>query len=276
MKRILPLLGFLHKKLDFFLGYGIMEIESSSIKREEVVMTRALALSSVLLLTVLFTGAYAGNTMPEWAVIVVDVQPCFVEGGNLYVPGANAAYVEDVQQATKWLSQKGLLILGTRDYHPWDHNSFASQHYPQCAPFTFCAEAGQVVWPDHCTQAGGDSRELVDNNLFYEIVKKGQNKSLDSYSGFQDNNATVQTELDGILKAKGIKNLVIYGLATDYCVLFTVMNARDKGYNVVVIENLIRGVAPDTTAAAMVGMHGRHVKFLPTVRDFKESQIVFD
>ena len=112
---------------------------------------------------------------------------------------------------------------------------------------------------------------MVDNNLFYELVKKGQDENYDSYSAFRDDGGA-NTELDGILKARGIKHLVVYGIATDYCVKASVIDALKLGYSVVVIQDLIRGVAPDTSAAAILEMQQAGATFLPTVRAFKRCR----
>jgi nicotinamidase/pyrazinamidase len=126
----------------------------------------------------------------------------------------------------------------------------------------------QVLWPPHCVQTAGDSRELVDNNLFFELVKKGQNPKYDSYSAFKDDGGAT-TELDAILKARGIKHLIVYGIATDYCVKASVMDAIPLGYSVVVVEDLVRGVAPDTSVAAIAEMKAAGAVFVPTVKNLK-------
>ena len=239
-------------------------------------MTKLLVILFVVVMALLPSGVYSKDQHSighDWAVLVVDVQPCFVEGGSLAVAGADAAYVRDVRQATKWLYEKGLLVLGSRDYHPADHISFYTNH-PGAKPFdviTLPDGRVQVLWPPHCVQTGGDSRELVDNNLFYELVKKGQDENYDSYSAFRDDGGA-NTELDGILKARGIKHLVVYGIATDYCVKASVIDALKLGYSVVVIQDLIRGVAPDTSAAAILEMQQAGATFLPTVRAFKRCR----
>jgi nicotinamidase/pyrazinamidase len=187
------------------------------------------------------------------------------------VAGADAAYVSDVQRATKWLHQKGFLILGSRDYHPPDHISFASNH-PGYNPFdviTLPDGRIQVLWPDHCVQTVGDSRELVNNNLFFELIKKGQDPNYDSYSAFQDDGGA-DTELHSILQALGVTHLVVYGIATDYCVKASVMDALTLGYSVVVVEDLIRGVAPDTSAAAIAEMKAAGAVFVPSVKALKK------
>lgn len=228
---------------------------------------------SLFLLTTVFPFWAHGNDLPSrahWAVLAIDVQPCFVEGGALAVADADAAYVRDAQWATRWFRHMGIKVLGSRDYHPADHISFYTNH-PGSQPYDVIELPDgrmQVLWPPHCVQTAGDSRALVDNNLFYELVKKGQDPNYDSYSAFRDDGGA-NTELDGILKALGVTHLIVYGIATDYCVKATVMDALDLGYSVVVIEDLIRGVAPDTTAQAIADMKAAGAWFLPAVRAVK-------
>ena len=151
-----------------------------------------------------------------------------------------------------------------------DHISFYTNH-PGSQPFDVIELPDgrtQVLWPPHCVQTAGDSRAMVDNNLFYELVKKGQNPNYDSYSAFRDDGGA-NTELDAILKALGVTHLIVYGIATDYCVKATVMDALNLGYSVVVIEDLIRGVAPDTSAQAIADMKAAGARFLPAVRAMK-------
>ena len=216
----------------------------------------ALFVLSVSLVLFFVPGvAVCAKAPPGWAVLVIDVQPCFVEAeeGALPVPGTDKAYVNKVKRDTKWFHQKGYMILGSRDYHPEDHVSF-STHEP----------AGP--WPPHCVQTAGDSRALVDNNLFFELVKKGQDPLFDSYSAFKDDGGA-ETELHAILQAQGIQNLIIYGIATDYCVKFSVLDALDLGYNVVVVEDLNRGVDPGTTATAITDMTTAGAEFVARAKD---------
>lgn len=227
-----------------------------------------LCILSISLLLFFIPGiAISAQTMPGWAVLVVDVQTCFVEGGGLAVAGANAQYVKKVNRDTKWLSKKGYLILGSRDYHPPDHISFASNH-PGYEPYDVI-DLGegrlQVLWPDHCVQTTGDSRALVDNNLFFELIKKGQDPLWDSYSAFKDDGGA-ETELEAILNAQEVNNLIVYGIATDYCVKFSVLDALANGHRVIVVENLSRGVATDTTATAIEEMRIAGAEFVADVK----------
>ncbi len=226
----------------------------------------------VLLLVVPLASAEV-SAQAGTAVLVIDVQPCFVTGGTLAVAGADAAYVNDVRQATKWLHQKGYVIFGTRDYHPAEHMSFYT-NYPGANPFDLVCISGtpencakwQVLWPPHCIQTGGDSAALVDNNLFAELIKKGQDIRYDSYSGFQDDGGAA-TELHAILQAWHVTHLIVYGIATDYCVKASVLHALHSGYSVIVVENLLRGVAPDASASAIIDMINAGAVLKDTVMD---------
>ena len=189
-------------------------------------------------------------------VIVVDLQGDFTtfKNGSLAVAGTDEAFVSKVQKVTQELSAKGYPIFGTQDWHPADHISFFSNHSGK-KPFEAIQIEGrtQVLWPPHCVQGTENARVLVDNNLFLAIVKKGKDKKFDSYSGFQDDGGA-KTEMNQILQKNGIKELIVYGIATDYCVKATAIDAAAAGYKVTVIEGLSKGVAPDTTAKALEEM----------------------
>ncbi len=195
------------------------------------------------------------------AVIVVDVQGDFTQWkkGSLAVPGTDKAFVDKVKKDTAALAKEKFPIFGTQDWHPADHVSFFTNH-PGKKAFDVIKvkDKDQVLWPPHCVQGTENARVLVDNNLFLAIVKKGQDKDYDSYSGFQDDGGK-KTEMDRILKAAGVKNLVIYGIATDYCVKATALDAVAAGYKVMVVEGLCKGVAPETTAKALEEMKAKGV-----------------
>ena len=115
-----------------------------------------------------------------------------------------------------------------------------------------------MLWPPHCVQETENAKVMLDNNLFQAIVKKGKDKKYDSYSGFQDDGGA-KTEMNDVLKKNGIKELIVYGIATDYCVKATAIDAADAGYKVTVIEGLSKGVAPDTTAKALEEMKAKGI-----------------
>jgi len=215
----------------------------------------------------------AGEPAASWAsgdvgVIVVDLQGDFamVKKGSLAVPGTDQAYLDEVEKATRALQQRGYLIFATQDWHPADHISFFTNH-PGKKPFeTITIEnRTQILWPPHCIQGTENARVLVDNNLFLAVVKKGQDRRYDSYSGFQDDGGA-ETEMDEILKRNGIKELIVYGLATDYCVKATAMDAADRGYKVTVVEGLSRGVAPETTALAIEDMKKKRIRVVKEIQ----------
>jgi nicotinamidase/pyrazinamidase len=228
-----------------------------------------LGLTMVLVVLAGFSGARGQSrkespregAFAKAAVIVVDVQGDFTEWkkGSLAVPGTDKTYVDMVRKATSLLSKAGFTMYATQDWHPSDHVSFYTNH-PGKKAFETVDIGGrkQVLWPPHCVQGTEGARVLVDNNIFLAIVKKGQDKDFDSYSGFQDDGGA-KTELDRILKARGIEWLVIYGIATDYCVKATAMDAIACGYKVVVIEELCRGVAKETTQKALDEMKAKGI-----------------
>jgi nicotinamidase/pyrazinamidase len=191
-------------------------------------------------------------------VIVVDLQGegdfTTLKNGVLAVEGTDQAYVDQVRQATESLRNKGYPVYATQDWHPADHVSFFTNH-PGKRAFDLIDVAGkkQVLWPPHCVQKTENAEVLLDGRMFAAVVKKGKDKKYDSYSGFQDDGGA-KTELDPLLKRAGITEVIVYGLATDYCVKATSLDALKAGYKVTVIEGLSRGVAPDTTLKAIKEM----------------------
>ena len=194
-------------------------------------------------------------------VIVVDLQGDFTtyKNGSLAVEGTDEAFVNKVQKVTQELSAKGYPIFATQDWHPADHISFFSNHSGK-KPFEAIQIEGrtQVLWPPHCVQETENAKVLLDNNLFIAIVKKGKDKNFDSYSGFQDDGGA-KTEMNQILQKNGIKEVIVYGIATDYCVKATAIDAAAAGFKVTVIEGLSKGVAPDTTIKALEEMKDKGI-----------------
>jgi len=191
-------------------------------------------------------------------VIVGDIQGDFTEWrtGSLAVPDSGGDFIKRVGEATAILHASGLPIFGVQDWHPGDHISFYTSH-PGKKPFETIKIDGrhQVLWPPHCVQGTENARILVDNNLFLAVVQKGRDRRYDSYSAFQDDGGH-KTEMEFILRRNGIEKIVLYGIATDYCVRATVVDALQAGFQVTVIEELCRGVAPGTSRAALEEMKG--------------------
>lgn len=212
-------------------------------------------------------GGKALQGQSKVGVIVVDVQGDFTQmkKGSLAVPGTDRAFLEKVRKATSSLAKAGLTLYATQDWHPPDHISFFTNHPGKKAfDVVKVGAKDQVLWPPHCVQGTEGARVLVDNNLFLAIVKKGQDKNFDSYSGFQDDGGA-KTEMERILKARGIKKLIIYGIATDYCVKATALDAVAAGFEVTVVEELCRGVAPETTAKALQEMKSKGITVIKTL-----------
>jgi nicotinamidase/pyrazinamidase len=198
------------------------------------------------------------------AVIVVDVQGDFTQfkNGSLAVERTNETYLNAVKENTKKLKAAGFPIYATQDWHPKNHASFFTNH-PGKKAFDVIKlnNRDQVLWPPHCIQSTPGAEILLDKKLFKAIVKKGMDPQYDSYSGFQDDGAK-KTELDKILKKDKIKKVIVYGIATDYCVRATALDAAAAGYKVIMIKNLSRGVASDTSQKAIEEMRLKGVAIL--------------
>ncbi len=193
------------------------------------------------------------------ALIVIDMQYDFcpggalaVEEGDLIVPGINA------------LIDEFPAVIPTQDWHPAGHSSFASS-YKDKAPFDTVemSYGTQVLWPDHCIQGseGAAFHADLDTDSADMIVRKGFNPSIDSYSAFFENDHETPTGLHGDLQTRGIEQLTMVGLATDFCVNFSAVDAAKLGYDVTVLTELCRGIDLDgSLAAALEGMKDAGVK----------------
>jgi nicotinamidase/pyrazinamidase len=181
------------------------------------------------------------------------------KNGFLAVDSTDKAFVGKVRKATEILKEKGHLIFATQDWHPAEHVSFYSNH-AGTKPYEAIQLEGrtQVLWPPHCLQETENAEVLLDNDLFIAIVQKGKDKRYDSYSGFQDDGGA-KTEMNVILKENGVKELIVYGIATDYCVKATAIDVAAAGLKVTVVEGLSKGVAPDTTAQALDEMKAKGI-----------------
>jgi nicotinamidase/pyrazinamidase len=199
--------------------------------------------------------------MKTMGVIVVDVQGDFTiwKKGALAVKGTDAAFIEKLRKATETLKQLGHVVLATQDWHPADHISFYTNH-PGRKPFDMVdvRNKKQVLWPPHCVQSTENAKLLLPETFFDGVVKKGKDRRYDSYSGFQDDGGA-RTEMDGLLEKRGLQELVVYGIATDYCVQATALDAAKAGYKVTLVAGLSRGVAPDTTATALEEMQANGI-----------------
>lgn len=197
-------------------------------------------------------------------VIVVDLQADFTElkSGSLAVPGTDADYIGAVQRSTQRFLQQGLRVYLTQDWHPANHVSFFTNN-PGTEPLQVKEINGrpQVMWPPHCVQDSPGAMILITAEGSAQTVRKGMDPNFDSYSGFADDGGHT-TEMNSLLRKDGIKKVIVYGLATDYCVKATALDAIEAGYDVDLILDLCRGVSPETTAAALEEMEARGVNII--------------
>jgi nicotinamidase/pyrazinamidase len=197
-------------------------------------------------------------------VNVVDIQGDFTQlkNGSLAVEGTDEAYIKAVEENTKKLKAAGFPIYATQDWHPANHASFFTNHKGQKA-FDVIKLHGrdQVLWPPHCVQDTPGAKILLDKKLFKAVVRKGMDPQFDSYSGFQDDGGK-ETDMETLLNKDKISKVVIYGIATDYCVRATSLDAIAAGYKVIVINNLCRGITPDTSQKAVDEMKAKGILIL--------------
>jgi len=225
------------------------------------------ALVWTLFFMMVFGGTIMARETEKMGVIVIDVQADFTKfkKGSLSVEGTDEAYIKAVEESTKKLKAAGFPIFATQDWHPANHLSFFTNHRGMKV-FDVIKLHGkdQVLWPRHCVQKTPGAKVLLDEKLFKAIVKKGINPQYDSYSGFQDDGGK-KTDMNKLLKKEKITKLVVYGIATDYCVRATVLDAVASGYKVTLIKNLCRGVAPDTSQKAIEEMKSKGVVVLDKI-----------
>ncbi|MGV8853393.1 MAG: bifunctional nicotinamidase/pyrazinamidase [Devosia sp.] len=177
---------------------------------------------------------------PRDVLVVVDVQNDFLPGGQLAVADGDA-----VVPLINALAQKFTNVIFTQDWHPADHISFASQHSGK-APFeTVELPYGtQVLWPDHCVWDSFGAALSADLDIPHGqlIIRKGYNRTIDSYSGFQEADRDTQTGLAGYLNERDLGRLYVVGLATDFCVGWTAIDGAAAGFDVTVIEDATRAI----------------------------------
>lgn len=187
------------------------------------------------------------------ALVLVDIQEDFLPGGALAVP-EGGAILPVVQAIAPFFNN----IIVTQDWHPEGHSSFASAHEGKTPFETFEADYGtQVLWPDHCVMGTEGAKLRIDPYTAQRTqmtVRKGFRPGIDSYSAFMENDKKTLTGLGGFLRDRGLSRVFFAGLATDYCVGFSALDARALGFEAVLIEEACRGIAPDTIAQRMQEM----------------------
>lgn len=174
------------------------------------------------------------------ALVVVDVQNCFTPGGSLAVKGG-----DEIVPLINKIAKAFQNVVLTQDWHTPGHISFASAH-PGKKPFDSVKlpYGEQVLWPDHCVQGteGAEIHKGLQIPHAQLVIRKGFNPKVDSYSAFIESDKNIKTGLDGYLKGRNIKTVYVVGLATDFCVGWTAIDARRLGFNASVIEDACRGI----------------------------------
>ena len=189
------------------------------------------------------SGAWAAPTLKigkRDVFVVVDVQNCFIPGGSLAVKEG-----DQIVPLINRIAKQFKHVVITQDWHTADHISFASQHAGK-KPFDTVklAYGTQVLWPDHCVQGTEGAALHKDLNIPHAelIIRKGYRREVDSYSAFLEADQKTQTGLGGYLKQRGLKRVYFAGLATDFCVGWSALDARKQGFEALVIEDACRGI----------------------------------
>lgn len=193
------------------------------------------------------------------AILVIDVQNDFCPGGALAVAGG-----DEIVAPINALVPEFPVRVFTQDWHPADHMSFASQHEGR-DPFTVTEMpyGPQVLWPDHCVigSDGAAFHPKLDTRRADLVIRKGFRREIDSYSAFFENDHSTPTGLEGYLRTRGVEKVTLVGLATDYCVNYSAVDAAKLGFEVTVIESLTRAIDLEGSLdAARDGMRAAGVK----------------
>jgi nicotinamidase/pyrazinamidase len=217
-------------------------------------------LGGMLLAPGRFAFAAGSIAVDEKSVlIVVDVQNCFLPGGSLAVKDG-----DQVVPVINRIAQKFAHLVLTQDWHTPGHISFASSH-PGKAPFEIIKlpYGDQILWPDHCVQGTSGAEISKEISIAHAelVVRKGFNKNMDSYSAFLEADHKTPTGLAGYLKERVLTRVFISGLATDFCVAWTAMDAQRLGFETFVIDDASRGIDNrGSLAAAWAAMQNAGVK----------------
>ena len=225
-------------------------------------LVRGLAGMTIMPMVVSATRAFAADKIAPGktaALVVVDVQNCFLPGGSLAVKDG-----EQVIPIINRIAKAFDNIIMTQDWHTPGHISFASSH-PGKKPFDVVRlpYGDQVLWPDHCIQGteGAALSKDLDIPKAELIIRKGFHQDVDSYSAFLEADKKTETGLTGYLKERGITTIFVTGLATDFCVAWTAVDGRRAGLDVYVVEDACRGIdAMGSLAKAWFDMDKAGVK----------------
>ena len=200
------------------------------------------------------------------ALLVVDVQNDFIPGGALSVVDGDQI-IPEINRISKIFQKNNSAVILTQDWHPKDHQSFATAHEGKNPFDPFQGPGlGPVLWPPHCLQGtkGAAFPDGLDIVPGVAIIRKGTNPEIDSYSAFLENDKKTETGLSGYLKSRGIGRIFFTGLALDFCVRYSAVDARKFGFDAVVIEDLTKGIdnPEGNIAEAIEEMKNEGVTFL--------------
>ncbi|MFB9263477.1 bifunctional nicotinamidase/pyrazinamidase [Bradyrhizobium erythrophlei] len=201
------------------------------------------------------------NIQSDDVLLVIDVQNDFCPGGALAVADGDA-----VVPVVNRLAERFEHVVLTQDWHPNGHSSFATSH-PGSAPFSSITMpyGPQTLWPDHCVQGtpGAAFHPQLATEKAELVIRKGFRSAIDSYSAFFENDRTTPTGLAGYLRERGLKRIVMAGLATDFCVNYSALDARRLGFETVVVLAGCRAIdLAGSLAAASAGMAAAGVALL--------------
>lgn len=199
------------------------------------------------------------------ALVVVDIQNDFVPGGALAVTGGDKI-IPGINRLMKKFHRKGARTILTQDWHPQKHLSFAGQHKGKkpLDAIEGVSGIGPLLWPDHCVQGsrGAEFHSRLDVNKAHLIIRKGIHQRIDSYSAFTENDRKTDTGLSGYLNEIGLRRIFICGLALDYCVLWSALDGRKKGFRTFVVPRLCKGIAKASSEKALTDMARKGIHFV--------------
>lgn len=216
--------------------------------------------------------------LPTDVLLRIDIQNDFIPGGALAVPGGDEI-IEDVNRLSQAFHEAGALIVDSQDWHPAIHKSFASNH-PGKAPFdTMPMPYGeQVLWPDHCIQGlfGAEFHTDLTTDFAAMVVRKGMNPEIDSYSAFFENDKLTPTGLGGALSAKKIRRVFLVGLAYDFCVGYSALDAIRLPMcpDVYVVKDLTRAIDLNGSVAAIEDLFAAYKVNVITSADIDDLPVV--
>ncbi|MCH9851985.1 MAG: bifunctional nicotinamidase/pyrazinamidase [Alphaproteobacteria bacterium] len=205
--------------------------------------------------------ALVKKTLAKEALLVIDVQNDFCPNGSLAVPHGDA-----IVPVINQLIDRFETVILSQDWHPAGHSSFASSHAGKNPMELIDMPYGkQILWPDHCIQGskGAEFHADLNSDRADLILRKGYHSSIDSYSAFQENDKQTLTGLTSYLKERGINKLYLTGLATDFCVYFSAIDAVARGFETLVILDACRGINLDgSLETALADMQTNHIKLI--------------